>query len=91
MTKTQIYSSALKRGLDIGCNNLTSPLNVLAFEHRAKAHIIRRIGCIGRNLGLKAAQGYAVNNGLTKAHARAAMQLNAAERAFSFHAASRCL
>jgi len=42
-----------------------------------KNDIIRRLGCIGHNLGLKAAQGYAVNNGLTKAHARAAMQLQA--------------
>jgi len=42
-----------------------------------KAKLIKRIGAIGRNLGLKAAQGYAVNNGLTKAHARAAIQLNA--------------
>ena len=47
-----------------------------------KAKLIKRLGCIGRNLGLKAAQGYAVNNGLSKAHARAAMQLNAAERMF---------
>lgn len=78
MTKTQIYASALKHGLDVVYGELTSPLGVLSFEHRAKAHVIRRMGAIGRNLGLKAAQGYAVNNGLTKAHARAAMQLNAA-------------
>lgn len=77
MTKTQIYASALKRGLDIGYGELTSPLSVLSFEHRAKAHIIKRTAQIGRNLGLKAAQGYAVNNGLTKAHARVACQLQA--------------
>lgn len=45
-----------------------------------KTKLIKRMGAIGRNLGLKAAQGFAVNNGLTKAHARAAMQLNAVER-----------
>lgn len=52
--------------------------NLHTYENELKAVIIRRMGAIGRNLGLKAAQGYAVNNGLTKAHARAAMQLNAA-------------
>lgn len=74
MTKTQ---PALKRGLNVGYSELSSPPGVLSFEHKAKAHIIKRTAQIGRNLGLKAAQGYAVNNGLTKAHARAAMQLNA--------------
>lgn len=50
----------------------------LEYKQQVQAIIIKRMGAIGRNLGLKAAQGYAVNNGLTKAHARVAVQLNAA-------------
>lgn len=73
---TQYWTNQLK------CGELfktrPAPLSILERENECKAVIIKRMGAIGRNLGLKAAQGYAVSNGLSKAHARVAMQLNAA-------------
>lgn len=78
MTKTQKYAEVMRHTMQHECfKRFTGPLEVVGFENTMRGIIIRRAGAIGRNLGLKAAQGYAVNNGLTKAHARAAMQLQA--------------